>query len=195
MNKLVMIRHAPTKYNINGVFMGRMDCDIDEAIDKQKIDSLKSMIEMISPSRVFSSPLIRCKKTAALIAPNRHIIYDSRIMEKDLGEWSGKQKEYIKKMFPNYFDANGALNIMLTPPGGEDFSSFAERVKAFVLDAFVSQNDETVVAITHCGVIATMIDYFCDRRGKDNSISTKKISHLDYFVFCVSSSGNIYLEE
>lgn len=182
MITLYLIRHLPTYSNLSGIFMGRNDCDISDSIDYNRIIALRNDLHDIDNSFVFSSPLQRCKKTAHIVFPHSKVIIDDRLIEKDLGEWAGKNKKAVKEEFPDFFDKSGHLNITLSPPNGEDYTSFIKRIRSFIDDMIKYYNDKEIIVFTHGGVIAAILKNFSTTDLFDGDcVNTKSIKHLKVY--------------
>jgi len=82
--KLWLIRHT----NVNvapGICYGQTDVDVAETFENEA-QVIKKQIENIEFDKVYSSPLIRCKKLAEYLF-NTNIKYDTRLRELNFGEW------------------------------------------------------------------------------------------------------------
>ncbi len=156
--KIVFLRHLPTLNNLNSLFIGRLDLECEKSYIKEHAEELKKIsTELYGTVDIYCSPLKRAKQTAALVFPKRNIILDERLIERDLGSWSDVPKSEIRAQYPAAFFSNGRLNFTYTPNGGEPFELLIKRVASFLLDVGYRYNDDdTVVAITHNGVITTV---------------------------------------
>jgi len=153
---VTFIRHAPTIANKEGIFMGIQDvsCDV------QVLEKSTLKFTDVEKNIVYCSPLTRAVKSAEYIFPNTPIIIDQRLIEKNLGEWAGQSKEYLRKTIPEAFLGSGHLNPLYIPKGGESFEDLKSRSKLFLKD-IVSQftnneKDTRIFAVTHNGVIRTI---------------------------------------
>lgn len=155
MLELTLIRHAPTPFNRDGIFMGILDVPLeDETIQLLKNSSLK--IEEYD--LYFSSPLIRAYDTAINLFPNKLIQTDDLLQEKNLGVWSGLNKEKVKRTYPDAFLETGKLNPFFTPVEGENIQDMVIRVSNFLdkiknLYLLGNKTNLKIVCVTHNGVI------------------------------------------
>lgn len=188
MITLYLVRHIPTMRNQNGIFMGREDCDIICPFDYNRVVALRNDLSGVDTRKVYSSPLIRCKKTAKIVFPNAEVVIDDRLIEKDLGDWGGKSKKSVKEEYPEYFDETGHLNLSLCPPNGEEYDEFKKRIVDYVNDMLIYNDDKDIIVFTHGGVIAAILKIFTNSdlfRG--DCISTKSIEHLASYVVTIDS--------
>lgn len=93
--KIYLIRHGQTDWNLQGRFQGREDIALNENGIKQAYDCGKALKGEIFKA-VITSPLIRAKKTAEIIAKSNninHIIVEEAITERDFKKVSGMTPE------------------------------------------------------------------------------------------------------
>lgn len=153
---ITFIRHAPTLANKEGVFMGIQDvpCDI-QVLEKSNLRFFD-----IEKHTLYCSPLKRALKSAEYIFPNTKIIIDQRLIEKNLGDWSGQSKNYLRRKFPEAFLESGHLNPFYVPNQGESFEKLKDRSISFLRDIISrhsnNKKDLRIYIVTHNGVIRSM---------------------------------------
>ena len=89
--KIYLIRHGQTDWNLEGRFQGREDIALNENGIKQAYDCGKAL-KGEKFKAVITSPLIRAKKTAEIIAKSinvNQIIVEEAITERDFKKVSG----------------------------------------------------------------------------------------------------------
>lgn len=89
--KIYLIRHGETDWNLQGRFQGREDIALNENGIEQAIQCGKAL-RREHFAAVITSPLIRARKTAAIIAENigvEKIIIEEGITERDFSKVSG----------------------------------------------------------------------------------------------------------
>ena len=86
--KIYLTRHGQTNLNKQELMQGRTDEPLNETGIKQA-EMARKNVENIHFDAVYSSPLIRAKKTASIIGniPEEEIIVDPRIIEADFGDY------------------------------------------------------------------------------------------------------------
>ncbi len=153
---LTLVRHAPTKSNQKGIFMGVIDESCDSNYFNEKI------IRFIGAKSdlLYCSPLKRAYESARFMFPNTSINIDKRLIEKNLGDWAGQSKEKIKEQFQEAFLDSGNLNPFYIPNKGESFEELMIRTKDFLKDIVGQQRNskknKRIFVVTHNGVIRTM---------------------------------------
>lgn len=90
MNKIYIVRHGKTDWNVKGLLQGNVDIEMNtEGIEQAK--ELAMMINLDEIDVCICSPLKRTRKTAEiLIGGKKEIIYDDMIIERGFGDYEGK---------------------------------------------------------------------------------------------------------
>ena len=107
---------------------------------------------------VISSPLSRCHKFAARLSQQQQITLhtETGLREICFGDWEGKTAEQITAVSPQALQEFYNNPATSTPPNGEPFETFRQRVKA-AWDKCVSiHQGQHILIITHAGVIRTL---------------------------------------
>jgi broad specificity phosphatase PhoE len=146
------MRHAPTASNAEKKWMGRLNPSCEPfAIPRHTLTQVRELSSK-GPFLVRSSPLERALQTAqALGIP---YVVDERIVERDLGRWSGRTHASTVAENPGALLPNGTLDPAFTPPEGEPWSEFLARVSSALAD--YQSSDAITLAVTHNGVIRAM---------------------------------------
>ena len=148
---MYLTRHGQTDWNAVNRVMGAIDMPLNtiglEQAKQKHNDLLEANIDLI-----ICSPLLRAKQTADIINKDRNIpiIFDSRISERDFGEFEGKNiDEFDFSSYWNYYQNQKYNN-------SENIQSFFKRVYEFLDDVISKYKDKNVLLVTHGGVgIAT----------------------------------------
>lgn len=108
------------------------------------------------PSCVISSPLRRCASFAAMYARHANIPLqlDAGWAEMDFGAWERCDVRRLQQCadFHRFY----AEPDKVTPPGGESFPVFRERVLS-ALDRLMASRSEHVLLVTHGGVMRLLL--------------------------------------
>ncbi|MBY0501529.1 MAG: histidine phosphatase family protein [Alphaproteobacteria bacterium] len=113
------IRHGETDWNSRSIIMGSKDIPLNELGVKQAHEA-SHLLENELFEVIISSPRMRAKQTAELIAKKTHkpILFEERLVEINWGEAEGMPVDPTKSIFD---DAH-------RPKGAELFSAFQQRV-------------------------------------------------------------------
>ncbi len=151
MQILYLIRHTTPRIE-TGICYGQLDIDVADSFEKEA----QGVLHWLPPVElILSSPLLRAQRLAERLARERHceLHTDSRLMEKDFGEWEGKPWDDIPR---SEVDAWSADILGYVPAGGESARQLMQRVQNFLHDvARLPQQNIAVVA--HGGSIRTLL--------------------------------------
>ena len=165
MATVILVRHGRTTANTAGVLAGRSPgVRLDER-GREQVARLGERLAGLPLRGVVSSPMVRCRETAAAIAgrqqPEGHRVErESALAEVDYGEWTGGTLKTLSK--EPLWRTVQAHPSAVTFPGGESMSAMAARSVAAVRrwDARVAAehgDDAPWVAVSHGDVIKAIL--------------------------------------
>lgn len=144
-NKIYFLRHFKTLNNLNNVISGRST-------------SPTIATDLILPTntifhKIYCSPAERCRTTMnALpnnILENADIIFDERLLERNLGNLEGMPRNNAIKCYPVLFSKN-KLDVFSTPPDGESYEVFFQRLNQFYNDTICNMpNKQNILICSH----------------------------------------------
>lgn len=162
---LVLIRHGETNANREHRYLGRTD----EALSGEGICKLKqnkAFHKYPQADLLFTSPMRRCKETAAILYPQLCPTVISEWTEMDFGAFEGRNYEELKKdeRYQAWIDSGGTLPF----PEGESREQFALRCERGFRRALERIDSEgkaapepkTVVMLVHGGTIMALLSRF-----------------------------------
>jgi broad specificity phosphatase PhoE len=160
LQRLVLLRHGQTDYNVAGRMQGHIDSQLTEAGLAQAA-AVAPEIARIAPDRLISSDLRRAVDTADIVgaACGLPVKLDPRLRETHLGEWQGRTVPEIEETWPGVIAA-WRSDPAWRPPGGESRVDVVRRAGPVVdeLDEeFASVPDATVLLVAHGGLIAGLV--------------------------------------
>lgn len=158
--KLVMIRHGVLDVKYNGRFIGKTDVSLSASGRKQAA-AIAGPIGNLRAVHFLVSPLRRALETAqiALAAVEQSFDVDSDLREIDFGSW--EEKTFSQISMAESADIQRWNNFAddFAFPSGESLQSFIQRVRELA-QRIAADPAETVVAITHGGIIRFLICYY-----------------------------------
>lgn len=156
--RLILVRHGWASYAEQQIFGGATGCSgLTEQgrVQAQKLcDRLQQREELPETALLLSSPLARAMETAHLLAPAfsaTTIQPEPDLEEMGVGIADGMTWAEFASRF-GYFDEKAAPD-RLWAPEGESWNMFSRRVRGFLDRICADYPDETIVAVTHGGVI------------------------------------------
>lgn len=145
---LFLVRHGRTAANAGGLLLGRADPPLD-GVGVAQAAALATLIE--APARVVSSPLQRCRDTAA--AFGRDVEVDDRWIELDYGDWD----ETPIGSVPREAWREWRADLDFRPPNGESLRELGARVRAACADIAEDAAGHDVVVVTHVSPLKAAI--------------------------------------
>ncbi|MDT8426495.1 MAG: alpha-ribazole phosphatase family protein [Methyloprofundus sp.] len=105
---------------------------------------------------IISSPLSRCHQFATHVSSNlqRPLISESAFQEINFGDWEGKTAEQIEPQLLSQFYADP---VNFSPPNGEHFNDFQQRILAAWQTLLEAQQGKNLLLITHAGVMRIIL--------------------------------------
>lgn len=154
--KIHLIRHGLTEGNLKQQYIGSTDLPL-AGVGVSELMKLRDELDYPLVDKVYSSPMLRCKQTAAILYPSKDIQLVDNLREIDFGEFEGKTATELENL-PSYADwAAGRINAA---PGGEDNTEFTKRLcvglNQIVRDMMASGVEHSAV-IMHGGAIMALL--------------------------------------
>ena len=188
MKRLVLIRHASTVANENGLLCGSMETDISEK-GRLEIDCLKERIERLKKeenwklSKVYVSESKRTEETVKDIE-NLEIIKIKDLGEIDFGDFEGKTFEWIKNEYPKEYDKLCTEGFDYRYLNGENAIEAYEKNKRaieYILEDM--EDDSTAIICAHGGSVRNILSYMLCGKLENHwnfKIENAKITVLEY---------------
>jgi alpha-ribazole phosphatase len=148
---IYLIRHT-TPLVAAGTCYGQANVDVTDTFTDEA-EALKIFYPN-TIDQVYSSPLLRCKKLAQFIEPNKNIIEDSRIMEINCGDWELKKWDDIPRQETEPW-MNDFVNIPFK--NGENYTTLQNRCVSFFNQIFDA--NKNIAVFTHAGVKRSLLAY------------------------------------
>ncbi|WP_420121528.1 bifunctional RNase H/acid phosphatase [Nakamurella sp.] len=150
--RFLVVRHGQSTFGAQGRFTGREDVPLTE-IGRSQAAAVARRIAPAGPVVVLTSPLVRCRETAAAVAgpAAAPLIEDDRLLDEQLGDWTGLREAEIGAGWPAEL-ARWRRDPAAAPPGGESFLQVRDRVRPVLTEALSTYRGHAVVLVTHAAV-------------------------------------------
>lgn len=145
---ICLVRHAQTDFNKEGKMQGRSNNGDLNDKGLRQVKELREKIKSIDFDICFTSPLLRTMETAfGLVGDRTLIVRDERLIERDLGDFEGKER--------NLYNSNKYWDYKLNCKdcGVESVKELFSRCSDF-LD-YINENyfGKNVLIVSHAAVI------------------------------------------
>ncbi len=167
-----LVRHGETAWSLTGQHTGLTDLSLTPN-GREQAHLLKPVLEKLSFSEVWCSPLKRARETCQLAGFGDRAEIMPELVEWNYGRYEGLTSTEIKKKKPNWniFD-HGA-------PGGESPAQVQARAKVVVARMRQAQNNVLIFSSAH--ILRTLAACFLEQGpdfGKHLFLSTGSLSIL-----------------
>jgi broad specificity phosphatase PhoE len=162
----MLIRHGDTDWNVEEIFRGRVDVELNETGIKQP-QLLAEYLEDVPIKAICSSPLKRALKTAEVIADSHYIDVTPapELIDFDYGEWQGLSHDTVKERYQTLYAQWLDNPHLVKVPKGESLDDVRKRATSLV-DRIITKHEGTVALVSHRVVGKVII---CALLGLDNS--------------------------
>ena len=150
---VILVRHGPTAWTAEGRLQGQTDVPLspegEVQVARWRLPPDLAQLQATGRLSWAASPLRRAVETARLIGASS-LRLEPRLMEGHYGEWTGLRREEVEtRTQGNGWDWR--------PPGGESPRDVLARVRAWLEEVAAEDGPETLIAVTHRGVIRALL--------------------------------------
>jgi len=166
MTEIILARHGETEWNVEEIFRGRIDIELNETGMKQA-EFLAEYLSHLQLEAIYSSPLKRALTTAETIAGYHKLGVNVApgLIDFNYGEWQGlphqEVKDKYKELYAKWINSPEQVRI----PAGESLDDVRGRALGVVKNV-VARHEGTVALLSHRVVNKVLI---CTLLGLDNS--------------------------
>jgi broad specificity phosphatase PhoE len=166
MAKLILARHGETAWNVEKIYRGRLDVNLDEVGIKQA-ELLGKYLSNWKLEAIYASPVKRALDTANIIARYQKIgVHVAEgLIDFDYGKWQSLTEQEVKRLYPALLSEWHNNPHKVKMPGGESLEDVRRRAIE-VVNEVISKYQGSVVLVSHRVVIKVLI---CSLLGLDNS--------------------------
>lgn len=165
--EIILARHGETAWNVEEIFRGRLDTELNETGVKQA-QLLAEYLSRSDVKAVYSSPLRRALQTAEMIAGYHRleVKITPRLTDFDFGEWQGLSHNKVKDRYRGLYEKWVNHPDRVKIPSGESLQDVRKRATGVVEEIINRTTGGSVVLVAHRVVNKVLI---CALLGLDNS--------------------------
>jgi probable phosphoglycerate mutase len=157
---LTLARHGATDYSLEKRFSGSggVDLPLNDLGFEQGRALAAELARRGDASVIISSPLLRARQTAELIAAaaDLPIRVNEDFAECSFGDWDGHTFSAVRDKWPEEL-ADWLADTSVAPPGGESFEACARRVQRGLRAALAAHGGENVIVVAHVTPIKLLV--------------------------------------
>lgn len=158
MLELFLIRHGETEWNKMKRIQGHCDIPLSD-YGVQQGELAGNYLRGQNFSAIYSSDLLRAKKTAQLIGKYQQLdpIICSGLREIKMGLWEGLNWDQVGNIYPEQQQKWIENAVENGPQGGENLNKAHQRVWQSILEICNKEQQGLKAIVTHGLVIATCV--------------------------------------
>lgn len=195
MTILYLIRHGETGGNFEGRFQGIVDNPLNENGIRQA-QMLGTALSAAKIDVLYTSPLIRARQTAGIIAEMHGMkklvpVVEPGLIELNGGLLEGRRFSELSKEYPEVIQAMYTHPAALECPGGETMRQVSERIVKTIHKIVSSNKGKTIVAVSHGIIISSYIHFASGKpfeemsNGMVANASVSKFLYNDDLIVCM----------
>ncbi len=155
-----IIRHGETEWNIKKLIQGQKDSPLTENGLKQAKEIAKEL-KKIKFDIIFSSDLLRAKRTAEIIAAEHNLAVETTklLRERNFGNYEGKLSKEIFKAFDQLINTLTVEQMFRYKenPDVESDEEIATRLITFLRETAISHARKKILVVTHGGIMKALL--------------------------------------
>ncbi len=164
MPLLILVRHGQSIWNAKKLFTGWTDVDLSEKGFLEAEIAGKHLAK-INLDVIFTSELIRAKKTAGLILEENlnskmiPIICDQRLNERHYGDLQGMNHDVAREKFGAEQIHIWRRSFDIPPPNGESLKMTAERTLPCLDELIIPElkSDKNILVVAHGNSLRSIV--------------------------------------
>ncbi|MBR1623281.1 MAG: histidine phosphatase family protein [Pseudobutyrivibrio sp.] len=175
---ITLIRHGKTAGNFEKRYIGVTD-------EQMTLDGENEIRQRKYPKAdiVFSSPLVRCRRTAEVIYPNQQPVIIEELRETDFGRFEGRNFTELAndREYMQWIESGGEDAF----PGGESRAQANERIMlGFEKLLSLSEECKNISAVVHGGTIMGLLSQLFE-----GEYYSYHVENCEGYTFELSSNG------
>ncbi|MCS6956259.1 MAG: histidine phosphatase family protein [Patescibacteria group bacterium] len=179
-----LVRHGLTDWNIESRLQGQSDIPLNKKGEEQARQAAEKYFKNIHFDAVYSSDLIRARKTAEIITLNKKITIETTkiLRERSFGPHEGKTIKQMEEELKMDLEKLRTLSYKEAKKiGFETDDELMARFLPFVRELALAYQGKTILLVSHGSVIRIFLEKigFCTKEELKNVF----VSNLGFVVF------------
>lgn len=158
--RFLLVRHAVTP-ETGRMLTGRLPGVSLSADGIQQAEELAERLAATELGAVYTSPLERCRETAAALTRSRRLRprIDRRFIEVDYGKWSGRRLKDLRqlKAWKRLVDTPSRFRF---PGGSESLGTAQHRAVTGLEEIASSHPEQTIAVVSHSDIIRLVLAHY-----------------------------------
>jgi broad specificity phosphatase PhoE len=169
LTTLYLVRHGESEANVRRIFSnGKVDLPLTD-LGRRQAEQAAACLAGRGAVHVFSSPLLRARQTAAVIAAQ--LAVETTVLadldEVRVGDLDGRQDAASWAVHDRVIARWRAGHRSASFPGGETYGQAYDRYAAVLREIARQCPGQTVVAVSHGAIQMTVLPRLCPSLGRE----------------------------
>lgn len=180
VKRVIFIRPGETDWNRLGRWQGWAAVPLNEHGQRQ-IRQLALYVRNIGLSALYTSDLKRAVETANILAEKLgfHPILDSRLRERNIGEWQGLTLDEMRAWYPEEYARLCKDPTGFKVPSGESRWEVCERALQCFKGILMQDKGETVGILSHTTAIHALLrELVADQYTSEVAVSNSSVTTI-----------------
>lgn len=153
MLKIYIARHGQNVDNANGILNGHRDLPLTDIGEVQAYEIANKIKDAnLAFDAIFTSPLVRAKRTAEIIAEVNELpapLELNLLIERDFGAMTGVEQSRILELCSPDVIQTETVTYFLSPRGAETFPDLLDRAAELLNKLADRYTDGSILLVTH----------------------------------------------
>lgn len=161
---LYIVRHGQTDWNVQHITQGETDIPLNEEGIKQA-QAMANNLKDIKFDAIFSSDLIRAKRTAEIITLEKQLAVETTqlLRERRYGKLNGQPYSLMKGFNDAWEDLSKKEKASYKPyEGYETDEETVSRLITFLREVSVISPGKTILVVTHGGLMRAFLNHISE---------------------------------
>lgn len=160
----ILVRHG----HVEGIqpprFRGRAELPLTPLGERQAQALRNRIAAQWNPVAVYSSPMSRCLRTAAILAGPLDLAVEpvDDLIDFDYGQWQGLSKDEVHQRWPEEYARWQRMPHLVSIPQGENLRVISTRATRALHDILRRHRGETVVVVAHDSINRVLLLHALD---------------------------------
>lgn len=180
MTKFYIARHGETEWNVLGKVQGHTDIGLTKQGEEQARSLAKELVS-VHFDQVFSSDLVRARRTAEIVALERKlaVITTNVLREQLFGKYEGMYSDEFRALFTRWSEmSEEEKHTFKLSDDVESNEQAVSRLIIFIRELATAYPQETILVVAHGGIMRNFLYHL----GYWSYSSMKKLKNTAYIV-------------
>ncbi len=186
--KVIIVRHAQTDENVQGVEIGQ---EAEVLLNEEGFLQAKKLAETLKKENIaiaYISPQTRAVQTAEAVLkhhPKASLVYSEHLKEQHLGIYEGKGKaewKAIKKLSKEPFH-------LFKPEKGESYQDLQKRAASFFHELIKKHPNDTVLVVSHGGTLGVLLLHILEKELTEENYRTHQPKNTEFTIIEIGENG------